>query len=445
MNTEDIKRMARAYQAVREGSELVESHFKVGDKVEYTAPDGGEYYGEVVKLDEPQKGAYYNVKLKNGKMVKATSDQLEAEDDDEEDEEDDMKEAMDPVNHKALKGTFKDRADKDIDNDGDTDKSDEYLHKRRKAVSKSVKGETATMNPKIDSGKSTSSEQKEETVTEDYGAMKDAEDHASKNGEDYKRDTSVQHRYDAYHMKKAGYTHFEPQSHGNRRYTKGATAHPSSTKIGPEHHKGVSESVEEKFNFKVSHAGKHVYVKAPNVGAAMKKAQKGYGNMDLTKAKVKNLGKIGMPANEAVNTADKKPEEYMGADGKMHIRMVPTKKDIVKKESTIRDRLMSVLEKKDDHYKSATSPEPIDSKDSPNAKKMRKDHKPEVMADINKVSDDVAKAAAATKVSPKNPTDKGAKGDMKVINPAQDVTKQGGFKESVTNIWNAYKSVVEKK
>ena len=33
------------------------------------------------------------------------------------------------------------QADADIDNDGDTDSSDEYLHKRRKAIKKSMKKE----------------------------------------------------------------------------------------------------------------------------------------------------------------------------------------------------------------------------------------------------------------------------------------------------------------
>jgi len=42
----------------------------------------------------------------------------------------------DPVDDKELKGTHADRDDKDIDNDGDVDSSDEYLHKRRKAISK---------------------------------------------------------------------------------------------------------------------------------------------------------------------------------------------------------------------------------------------------------------------------------------------------------------------
>jgi len=48
---------------------------------------------------------------------------------------------LDPVNKKALKGKHKDRKDGDIDNDGDVDSSDQYLHKRRKAISKAVTSE----------------------------------------------------------------------------------------------------------------------------------------------------------------------------------------------------------------------------------------------------------------------------------------------------------------
>ncbi len=55
-----------------------------------------------------------------------------------------VKEKMDPVG----------KADADIDNDGDVDKSDKYLHNRRKTIKKAMgtKGETATMNPKMSSG-----------------------------------------------------------------------------------------------------------------------------------------------------------------------------------------------------------------------------------------------------------------------------------------------------
>ena len=49
-------------------------------------------------------------------------------------------EGLDAVQPKAVKKKFADRKDKDIDNDGDTDDSDEYLHNRRKTVSKAVKG-----------------------------------------------------------------------------------------------------------------------------------------------------------------------------------------------------------------------------------------------------------------------------------------------------------------
>ena len=56
-------------------------------------------------------------------------------------------EGLDAVQPKAVKKKFKDRKDKDIDNDGDVDDSDEYLHKKRKAISKAI-----TKEAKIPSG-----------------------------------------------------------------------------------------------------------------------------------------------------------------------------------------------------------------------------------------------------------------------------------------------------
>ena len=57
-------------------------------------------------------------------------------------------EGMDAVQPKAVKKKFKDRKDKDIDNDGDVDSSDKYLHKRRKAVSKAISKENFEVGTK---------------------------------------------------------------------------------------------------------------------------------------------------------------------------------------------------------------------------------------------------------------------------------------------------------
>ncbi len=55
---------------------------------------------------------------------------------------------LDPVDHKALKGTHAQRKDKDIDNDGDVDSSDSYLHNRRKTVKKAINKEAHEMKVK---------------------------------------------------------------------------------------------------------------------------------------------------------------------------------------------------------------------------------------------------------------------------------------------------------
>ena len=47
---------------------------------------------------------------------------------------------LDPVDDKANDKKFKDRKDKDIDNDGDVDGSDKFLHKKRKAIDNEIDG-----------------------------------------------------------------------------------------------------------------------------------------------------------------------------------------------------------------------------------------------------------------------------------------------------------------
>ena len=54
-------------------------------------------------------------------------------------------EALDKVDPSKVEpeDDFEDREDKDIDNDGDVDDSDEYLHKKRQAITKAIKKESS--------------------------------------------------------------------------------------------------------------------------------------------------------------------------------------------------------------------------------------------------------------------------------------------------------------
>jgi hypothetical protein len=75
---------------------------------------------------------------KGKKAVTLKKAPWEKKDEDASNDKSDDGEGMDKVDKKAVKKKFDDRKDKDIDNDGDIDSSDKYLHKKRQAVSKAI-------------------------------------------------------------------------------------------------------------------------------------------------------------------------------------------------------------------------------------------------------------------------------------------------------------------
>lgn len=109
-----------------------------GDKV--FSVNGKQYRTEdldkldVDKVKDVIKGLRGATKAHKGQ---ADSLQKALSDDNTNDKSDDG-DGLDKVQPKAVKKKFDDRKDKDIDNDGDVDSSDKYLHKRRKAISKAV-------------------------------------------------------------------------------------------------------------------------------------------------------------------------------------------------------------------------------------------------------------------------------------------------------------------
>jgi hypothetical protein len=141
-----------------------------------------------------------------------------------------------------------------------------------------------------------------------------------------------------------------------------------------------------------------------------------------------DTGKGGsMEQKEAVKSADKEPEEYTDPKtGKVKYRMVAKDKDMIKKESTIRSKLLSIFEKKDPHTKGAVS-DPMGSNiKGAGAQKMVDDNKDDGRyKDLEKQShDDASKAGRVTKPAANRPNDN-KQGDKKVINPVDDVTKKG--------------------
>lgn len=84
---------------------------------------------------------------------------------------------LDPVNDKENDKKFKDRKDKDIDNDGDVDSSDEYLHKKRKATDDAIDGgKKPAKNEKVKAKEGETEAEKDEKETDSVEADGETED-----------------------------------------------------------------------------------------------------------------------------------------------------------------------------------------------------------------------------------------------------------------------------
>ena len=122
---------------------------KNGKVVPNCVKAGDEITHEGEELEEAKRGLYANIhaKRKRGEAPAKPGDEdypakdafkKAAKTAKKEEVEHIEEKKLDPVDHKELKGKHAERKDKDIDNDGDVDKSDKYLHMRRKKVSKII-------------------------------------------------------------------------------------------------------------------------------------------------------------------------------------------------------------------------------------------------------------------------------------------------------------------
>ena len=107
-------------------AQLIKKEFEVMSKLDQDVID----LHTIDKIDDPEQQKYTEAHCSgDGKKRKKEDASNDVSDDGE---------GLDKVDKKAVKKKFKDRKDKDIDNDGDVDDADEYLHKRRKAISKAT-------------------------------------------------------------------------------------------------------------------------------------------------------------------------------------------------------------------------------------------------------------------------------------------------------------------
>jgi hypothetical protein len=328
------------------------------------------------------------------------------------------KKTLDPVDHDELKGKHKDRKDKDIDNDGDVDSSDEYLHKKRKAISKAIKKE------EVDESSCGTVNASKKTKNEDDQEM-DTEEPMSKDG-----------------MKKCKECGGSSENHDEEcsQYASSEKTKASAKKEAIRHEVyGYGEIITETDNgFDILFAhGVEFNVPAEQcegVSSAIKTAKKMSGNMTGAYKKIDKMKK-GLADNPRVQKALKKAnEEEEVKEG----TVAELDRTVSETYSSIQQQVISAMRSMwegsgavaDKKAKTDSKGQPADDQDDnlkgKGAVDMAKDIDAEG-ADSPKIPkggddevghDDASKAGRVTKAAPKRPADQTI-GDKSIVNPVK--------------------------
>ena len=143
-NGAEIEDTTKRKKTAKKGGYVGQESAPKNEEVEVLEREEYEVDGETYVIEKAKgldgKACWKGYKLAGTKMKggKKVDDCVKAGDELTHDGEELTEKKLDPVNHAELKGKHSERKDKDIDNDGDVDKSDKYLHMRRKKVSKII-------------------------------------------------------------------------------------------------------------------------------------------------------------------------------------------------------------------------------------------------------------------------------------------------------------------
>jgi hypothetical protein len=292
---------------------------------------------------------------------------------------------LDPVDKKANQGKFGARDDKDIDNDGDVDNSDKYLHKRRKKVTQVAD----TVN---------------ELSKKTLGSyVKKA--NADANNLNYQADRNYRNSDNSPYKSRAGNDH---EALGDKNAMKARQRRNNANKAVDRLTK-ESLSAMDRYKLKLSEMnGQEPIVKV--TGPALSNQRSTEIRQTADTSPTKDSSKLAKPTAPPIVDGEKAIDDNRSAEKasatlaakpqEVDVNKKPTVKEATRfgrvanpetrKPISMRDALAMMEDRgREDHYKGATKPQEYDDNWSASAKKFASMHPidPVEVADVNKAMD----------------------------------------------------------